>query len=134
IKQENQDVPKKNRFSNLNLSNDIDRFVKMHDYLHHSQQHETKVSKQELNKNQKSVIKQRETNKNQNKPAIITSPNQNKPAIIISPNQIKPTIIISPNQNKPAIITSTDQNKSKIAKSTNQTDEFDSATLAQIVE
>ncbi|CAF3817440.1 unnamed protein product [Rotaria magnacalcarata] len=134
IKQENQDVPKKNRFSNLNLSNDIDRFVKMHDYLHHSQQHETKVSKQELNKNQKSVIKQRETNKNQNKPAIITSPNQNKPAIIISPNQIKPTIITSPNQNKPAIITSTDQNKSKIAKSTNQTDEFDSATLAQIVE
>jgi hypothetical protein len=29
---------KKNRFSNLNLSNNIDRFVKIHDYVHHSQQ------------------------------------------------------------------------------------------------
>ncbi|CAM4865732.1 unnamed protein product [Rotaria socialis] len=123
IKQEDQDVPKKNRFSNLNLSNDIDRFVKMHDYLHHSQQHETKTSKQELKKTQKSIIKQRETNKNQNKPAIITSANQNKPATITSTNQ-----------NKPTIITSTSQSKSKITKSTNQTDEFDSAALAHIVE
>ncbi|CAF3590553.1 unnamed protein product [Rotaria socialis] len=123
IKQEDQDVPKKNRFSNLNLSNDIDRFIKMHDYLHHSQQHETKTSKQELKKTQKSIIKQRETNKNQNKPAIITSANQNKPATITSTNQ-----------NKPTIITSTSQSKSKITKSTNQTDEFDSAALAHIVE
>ena len=30
-------VSKKNRFSNLNLPNHIDRFVKMHDYVRHSQ-------------------------------------------------------------------------------------------------
>lgn len=34
----------KNRFSNLNLSNDIDRFIQMHDYVHHHSPSEKKPS------------------------------------------------------------------------------------------
>jgi hypothetical protein len=37
IPEENDHTTKKNRFSNLNLSNDIERFIKMHDYVRHSQ-------------------------------------------------------------------------------------------------
>lgn len=57
---ENTIKPKTNRFSNLNLSNDIDRLVKMHDYVHHSQQNDKKLRKKESNRNGKSR-KQRET-------------------------------------------------------------------------
>lgn len=38
LPEEKDDSMKKNRFSNLNLSNDIDRLIKIHDYVHHSQQ------------------------------------------------------------------------------------------------
>jgi hypothetical protein len=44
IPEENDHTTKKNRFSNLNLSNDIERFIKMHDYVRHSQPPETKIT------------------------------------------------------------------------------------------
>ncbi|CAF3580091.1 unnamed protein product [Rotaria sp. Silwood1] len=73
IPEDNDHLTKKNRFSNLNLSNDIDRFVKIHDYVHHSQQpeqqqqqqqqqqHNTKIHRQEINKevNNKQEINQK---------------------------------------------------------------------------
>ena len=53
IPEENENSTKRNRFSNLNLSNDIDRFVRMHDYVHHSQRSNTKTNRPELNPNRK---------------------------------------------------------------------------------
>jgi hypothetical protein len=57
LPEEKDNLTKKNRFSNLNLSNNIDRFVKIHDYIHHSQQQETKI----IEKNKKLSIKRRQT-------------------------------------------------------------------------
>jgi hypothetical protein len=62
IPEQNESLTKKNRFSNLNLPNHIDRCVKMHDYVHHSQQQqETKIPKQEVIQNKKPSIRRRQT-------------------------------------------------------------------------
>jgi hypothetical protein len=66
IPEENENKKKNNRFSTLNLSNDIDRLVKMHDFVHHSQQQqqqqqEIKITKPEVIPHKKSTIKRRQT-------------------------------------------------------------------------
>ncbi|CAF4233668.1 unnamed protein product [Rotaria sp. Silwood2] len=83
IPEENENLRKRNRFSNLNLSNDIDRVVKMHDYVHHSQQQQqdTKINKQEIkkqeiNQKKKHSVKRRQTLNDHYKRTTVPSINE----------------------------------------------------------
>ena len=68
--EENEKSTKKNRFSNLNLSNDIERVVKAHDHVHHSQP-EIKPPPQK-----KSSIKRRQTYNELKRRSTISSVNE----------------------------------------------------------
>ncbi len=55
LPEEKDNLTKKNRFSNLNLPNNIDRLVKIHDSVHHSQQPTKPIP------NKKPLVKRRQT-------------------------------------------------------------------------
>ncbi|CAF3894003.1 unnamed protein product [Rotaria sordida] len=89
LPERSENLKKRNRFSNLNLSNDIDRFVKMHDYVRHSQQQQQQQQQQQLQQQQqqqqqgtkinhkkKPPLKRRQTLNDQYRRATINEPQQ----------------------------------------------------------
>lgn len=75
VHKENRDFLKKNRFSNLNLSDDIDRVVKMYDFIHHSHQQLKKNKEPPANKYKSSMGLQEKMN-NQKRPTATISTNE----------------------------------------------------------
>ena len=64
IPEENETSTGKNRFSDLNLSNDIDRLVQMHDHVHHHPRHATKNTQNKPSESsdaKKTSVKRRST-------------------------------------------------------------------------
>ncbi len=73
----NDQSSKKNRFSNLNLPNDIDRLVKMHDYMRHSQQ-QSPPEQTKPTPNKKPPVKRRQTQVEPKRRSTISTANDSE--------------------------------------------------------